>query len=246
MKCIIIDDDKFYIDFLKKYCEKLQIEIVKVYQDSVLAFQELNTMSNCDVIFLDINMPDISGFDILNNNPRTQVVILSADDSNAVKAFDHNVVDYLQKPFPFDRFMRAINRVKENMARKELQAPAPAIEEKSFLNHEKVIQKNGSVFVNINKKLIKLDINDVVLVEAKGDYVLIKRANSENLIVHSTLKRMKEKLPEDTFLQVHRSFIVNLKKIVDIEESTVVVNRDVVPISRGNRANLLSRLNVVN
>ncbi|PCI32108.1 MAG: DNA-binding response regulator [Flavobacteriaceae bacterium] len=246
MKCIIIDDDQFYIDFLKKYCEKLKIEIVDVYQNSVLAFQELDNMPECDVIFLDINMPDISGFDILNNNPRTQVVILSADDSNAVKAFDYNVADYLQKPFPFDRFMRAINRVKENMTKVEETAQPNLVTQKSFPTHEKVIEKNGTVFVNINKKLIKLDVSDVVLVEAKGDYVLIKRANSENLIVHSTLKRIKEKLPEESFLQVHRSFIVNLKKIVDIEESTVVVNRDVVPISRGNRANLLSRLNVVN
>jgi len=246
MKCIIIDDDKFYIDFLKKYCEKLNIEIVRVYQNSVIAFQELGSMPDCDVIFLDINMPDISGFDILNSNPKTQVVILSADDSNAVKAFDHNVVDYLQKPVPFDRFLRAINRVKANMPKAVEEGQVPVAESKTYVGREKVIEQGGSVFVNINKKLIKLDVNDVVLVEAKGDYVLIKRASSENLIVHSTLKRIKEKLPEDSFLQVHRSFIVNLKKIVDIEESTVVVNRDVVPISRGNRASLLSRLNVVN
>jgi len=246
MKCIIIDDDQFYIDFLIKYCEKLKIKIVGVYQNSVLAFQELDNMPACDVIFLDINMPDISGFDILNNKPRTQVVILSADDSNAVKAFDHNVVDYLQKPFPFDRFMRAINRVKENIPKVNVIEKPVAAVPKTYPTREKVIERDGAVFVNINKKLIKLDVKDVVLVEAKGDYVLIKLANSENLIVHSTLKRMKEKLPEDSFLQVHRSFIVNLKKIVDIEESTVVVNREVVPISRGNRATLLSRLNVVN
>lgn len=246
MKCIIIDDDKFYIEFLRKYCEKLKIEVVEVYQDSVLAFQELDNMPDCDVIFLDINMPDISGFDILNSKPKTQVVILSADDSNAVKAFDYEVVDYLKKPFPFDRFLRAINRIKENMPKDFGDKHVTFLEKKSYLMKEKVIEKEGSIFVNINKKLIKLDISDVVLVEAKGDYVLIKRANSENLIVHSTLKRMKEKLPEDSFLQVHRSFIVNLKKIVDIEESSVVVNREVVPISRGNRAHLLSRLNVIN
>ncbi|MBL4745425.1 MAG: response regulator transcription factor [Flavobacteriaceae bacterium] len=246
MKCIIIDDDKFYINFLKKYCEKLDIEVVGVYQDSVLAFQELECLSKCDVVFLDINMPDISGFDILNNNLRTQVVILSADDANAVKAFDHDVVDYLQKPFSFARFLRAINRVKEKMPKPVAEARISEHKNKTYVSSEKVIERDGDIFVNINKKLIKLDISDVVLVEAKGDYVLIKRASSSNLIVHSTLKRMKDKLPEDSFLQVHRSFIVNLKKIVDIAESTVVVGREVVPISRGNRAVLLSKLNVVN
>lgn len=243
MNCIIIEDDVFYIEFLQNYCKKLNIEVKAVYQNSVLALQEINQLSDCDVIFLDIHMPDISGFDILKNKPKSHVIILSADDTNAIKAFDYNVVDYLQKPFEFERFIRAINRVKERMESTQTvhipQQPAPTVEPVK-------ISASNSIYVNINKKLIKLNIDDINIIEAKGDYVLIKLDNSDNLIVHSTLKRIKEKLPQDTFTQVHRSYIVNLKKIVDIEESTIVVDRDVVPISKSNRAPLMEKLDIIN
>jgi len=242
MNCIIIDDDTFYIEFLKNYCKKVNIEVKAVYQNSVIALQEISKLSDCDVVFLDIHMPDISGFDILKNKPNTQIVILSADDANAIKAFDYNVVDYLQKPFEFERFMRAINRVQERIKpaiTTEQQTPA---EEKEVSTNQNI----SSIFVNVNKKLIKLNIEDVYAVEAKGDYVLIKLDDKDNLIVHSTLKRIKEKLPLHIFTQVHRSYIVNLKKIVDIEDSTIVVNRDVIPISKGNRASLMAKLDILN
>jgi len=115
MNCIIIDDDSFYIEFIKNYCKKLNIEVKGTYQNSVIALQEIDKLSECDLVFLDINMPDITGFDILKNKPKTHVIISSADDSNAIEAFDYNVVDYLKKPFEFERFMRAINRVKEKL-----------------------------------------------------------------------------------------------------------------------------------
>ena len=244
MNCIIIEDDVFYIEFLQNYCKKLNIEVKAVYQNSVIALQEINQLSDCDVIFLDIHMPDISGFDILKNKPTAHVVILSADDKNAIKAFDYNVVDYLQKPFEFERFIRAINRVKERIELKQ----TSAVNQTSSVNKPEPKNKvsSNTIYVNINKKLIKLNIDEINLIEAKGDYVLIKLDNSDNLIVHSTLKRIKEKLPQDTFTQVHRSYIVNLKKIVDIEESTIVVNRDVVPISKSNRAPLMEKLDIIN
>ncbi len=244
MNCIIIDDDSFYIEFLKNYCKKLNIEVKAVYQNSVIALQEINQLSDCDVMFLDINMPDISGFDILKNKPKTQVIILSADDTNAIKAFDYNVVDYLQKPFEFERFMRAIARVKERLAQKTI----PVETESQLKTQQNPSNKKDTniIYVNINKKLIKLNIEEIYAIEAKGDYVLIKLDDKDNLIVHTTLKRIKEKLPRNIFTQVHRSFIVNLKKIVDIEESTIVVNRDVIPISKSKRAPLMDKLDILN
>ncbi|WP_457616457.1 LytR/AlgR family response regulator transcription factor [Lutibacter sp.] len=240
MNCIIIDDDSFYVDFLQNYCKKLNIEVKAVYQNSVTALQEIDQLSDCDVVFLDIHMPDISGFDILKNKPKAQIIILSADDTNAIKAFDYNVVDYLQKPFEFERFMRAINRAKERLK------PAAPVVKQTVVNQPSIPKTDDSIYVNINKRLIKLNIEDIYAIEAKGDYVLIKLDDKDNLIVHSTLKRIKEKLPRNIFAQVHRSFIVNLKKIVDIEESTIVVNRDVIPISKSNRAPLMEKLDILN
>ena len=243
MNCVIIEDDQFYIDFIIEYCKKLNIEVAGVYNDSVLAFQEIDKICSSDIILLDIHMPDISGFDILKNLSDCQVVIVSADDQNAIKAFDFSVTDYLQKPFTFERFLRAVNKVKEKL---DLQKDTEvAVEKGEPIRSVFFPKSNGSIYVNINKKLVKIIIEDINIVEAKGDYVLIKLESVGNLIVHSTLKKIKDKLPEDTFVQVHRSFVINIKKIVDIEESTIVVNRDVIPISRGNRAFLLEKLDII-
>ncbi len=243
MNCIIIDDDQFYIDFLQNYCQKINLEVKAVYQNSVEALQAINELSDCDVIFLDIHMPDISGFDILKNKPKTNVVILSTDDSNAIKAFDYNVVDYLQKPFEFERFMRAIKRVKSRMESKPEQIIQPV---KETVKPSEESTNKDIIYVNINRRLVKLNIDEISVIVAKGDYILIKLDKKDNLIVHTTLKRIKEKLPSNIFTQVHRSYIVNLKKIVDIEESTIVVNRDVIPISKSNRAPLMEKLDILN
>lgn len=242
MTCIIIDDDSFYIEFIKNYCNKIKIEIKGIYQDSVLALQEIDKLSECDLIFLDINMPDITGFDILKYKPKTHVVITSANDANAIEAFDYNVVDYLKKPFDFERFMRAVNRVKTKIEESQ------NVESHLFENVNKSSNTMtlNSIYVNINKKLIKINLEDINVIEAKGDYVLIKLQGTENLIVHTTLKKLKQKLPDEIFFQVHRSYIVNLKKIVDIEESTIVIDRDVIPISKSKRNELKEKLHILN
>lgn len=240
MNCIIIDDDPFYVEILLNYCKKLNIEVKKVYQNSVIALQEIDQLSECSFILLDIHMPDISGFDILKNKPHTKVVILSADTTKAIKAFDYDVIDFLEKPIEFERFIRSVNRVKERLKPKKQDTLIKTVIGKQ----ENSIDKH--IFVNINKKLIKLKVEDINIVESKGDYVLIKMEASDDLLVHTTLKRIKEKLPQNKFTQVHRSFIINLKKIVDIEESTIVIGRDVIPISKSKRPQFLENLNILN
>lgn len=242
MNCIIIDDDSFYIEFIKNYCNKINIEIKAIYQNSVIALQEIDKLSDCDLIFLDINMPDITGFDILKYKPQTHVVITSADDSNAIEAFDYNVIDYLKKPFDFERFMRAVNRVKEKIEANQNKVESHLFED---INKSSNTMTLNSIYVNINKKLIKINLEDINVVEAKGDYVLMKLQDSENLIIHATLKKLKEKLPSESFFQVHRSYIVNLKKIVDIEESTIVIDRDVIPISKSKKNLLKDKLHIL-
>jgi DNA-binding LytR/AlgR family response regulator len=106
------------------------------------------------------------------------------------------------------------------------------------------LQTVDDFYVNINKRLIKIDIQSIYLVEAKGDYIYLKTDN-KNYTVHSTLKKIEEKLPDHMFLKIHRSYIININKIIDIEDNSVLIEKDIVPVSRSNRPELMKRLNLL-
>ena len=113
------------------------------------------------------------------------------------------------------------------------------------LQSEKVETSSGNdLYVNIDRRLIKIDIPSIYLVEAKGDYIQVK-TEDKNYTVHSTLKKIEDKLPDDLFLKVHRSYIINIKKIIDIEDNSVLIKKDVIPVSRSNRPELMKRLNLL-
>ncbi len=241
MNCIIVDDDVFYCKTLSAFCERLNLNLIGSYSDPVEALAVLADNKDIDVVFLDIHMPEITGFDILKSNPKLNVIISTMDGSKAIEAFDYNVVDYLLKPVTLDRFIRAVNRAKERVSGQSntsstKSSPAPAESN----------QAPKEIFVNVNKRLVKIELNNIYLIEAKGDYVLIKLIEGKNLVVHTTLKSMMDKLPSDTFVRVHRSNVVNIKKIVDIEDSSILINGEVVPISKTYREDLLSKLNLIN
>ena len=105
-------------------------------------------------------------------------------------------------------------------------------------------EEDMQLYVNIDRRLIKIEISSIYLVEAKGDYIQIK-TDTNSYTVHSTLKKVEEKLPKDLFLKVHRSYIINVNRIIDIEDNSVLIERDVIPISRSNRPELMRRLNLL-
>ncbi len=242
MNCIIVDDDLFYCKTLQSFCERLDLNLLGVYSDPVKALSALSETDNVDLVFLDIHMPDLSGFDILKSNPKLNVVISTMDESKAIEAFDYNVVDYLLKPVTLDRFIRAVNRAKEriNPSKNPAATPAPASGAVPNKNEPK------EIYVNVNKRLVKIVLDNIYLIEAKGDYILIKLIEGKNQVVHTTLKSIMSKLPENSFVRVHRSNVVNIKKIVDIEDSSILIQGEVVPISKTYRDDLLSKLNLIN
>ena len=120
-------------------------------------------------------------------------------------------------------------------------SPAPA---SSSAQHDEPLDTATEFYVNIDRRLIKIDIASINLVEAKGDYIQIKTEN-KNYTVHSTLKKIEEKLPISLFLKVHRTYIINIKKIIDIEDNSVLIAKDVIPVSRANRPELMKRLNML-
>ena len=142
------------------------------------------------------------------------------------------IVDYLVKPITAERFEKAVLKAEKNV--KKSVAPV--------LTQEKTSEND--LYVNIDRRLIKIDIPSIYLIEAKGDYINVK-THGKNYIVHSTLKKIESKLPISLFLKIHRSYIINVTKIIDIEDNSVLIEKDVVPVSRLCRPELMRRLNLL-
>ena len=236
MKCIIIDDEAMARAIIAQRISNFpEMKILEEFSNAMQAIKYLN-QNKVDVIFLDIHMPDFTGFDFVQTikNP-PKVILVTSDKNFAIEAFEYEcIVDYLVKPISEDRFEKAIQKLKV--------AKVPS---KTNASQDEILSDTVNEFyVNIDRRLIKIEFDTVNVVEAKGDYILIK-TESKNYTVHSTLKKIEDKLPKDLFLKVHRSFIINTKKIIDIEDNSVLIAKDVIPVSRANRPELIKRLNLL-
>lgn len=247
MNCIIVDDESTARTIIKKLCTHIEgLLVLEEFSDALGAIKFLNK-TNVDVIFLDIHMPDFTGFDFIQTIKNPPLVVLTTSDPQfAIEAFEYDcIVDYLVKPILLPRFEKAITKVKT--FQKKLAEEATVPQELKEQNLTEVADKKSSdkdLYVNIDRRLIKIDIPSIYLVEAKGDYINIK-TEEKNYFVHSTLKKIEDKLPDNLFLKVHRSFIINVTKIIDIEDNSVLIKKDVVPVSRSNRPELIKRLNLL-
>jgi two-component system response regulator LytT len=240
MKCIIIDDEGMARAIISQMIGNHPgLSLEEEFSNAIQAIKYLN-QTPIDLIFLDIHMPDFTGFDFIQTIKNPPAIILVTSDKNfAIDAFEYEcIVDYLVKPITEDRFAKAIEK-----AAKKKDVPAP-IMEVQHKKEEMPEDTSTEFYVNIDRRLIKIDIASVNVVEAKGDYIHIK-TDSKNYIVHSTLKKIEEKLPSSLFLKVHRTYIINTKKIIDIEDNSVLIGKDVIPVSRANRPELMKRLNML-
>jgi DNA-binding LytR/AlgR family response regulator len=180
-------------------------------------------------------MPDFTGFDFIQSlkNP-PKIILVTSDKKFAIEAFEYEcIVDYLVKPITGERFQKAIQKANAYKITSKATEIKPIVEDNA-----------NEFYINIDRRLIKIEMTSVNIVEAKGDYIHIK-TESKNYVVHSTLKKIEDKLPKDLFLKVHRSFIINTKKIIDIEDNSVLIAKDVIPVSRANRPELMKRLNLL-
>jgi len=238
MNCIIIDDEMMARAIIAQFVTSLtKIKVVEEFTNAIYAIKYLNE-NKVDVVFLDIHMPDFTGFDFiktLKNPPK--VILVTSDKNFAFEAFEFDcIVDYLVKPINEDRFSKAIEKLLTRHSTNKLP-------EKNT-GHASANQEPNEFYVNIGNRLIKIDIPSVTMVKANGDYIIIK-TDSTTYTVHTTLKKIEDKLPSDLFLKVHRSYIINTKKIIDIEDNSVLIGKDIIPVSRGNRPELINRLNLL-
>jgi two-component system response regulator LytT len=209
MNCIIIDDEEMArVIIAQMVSDHKGLNLVQEFSNAMQAIKYLN-QNDVDLIFLDIHMPDFTGFDFIQTikNP-PKVILVTSDKNFAIEAFEYEcIVDYLVKPITQERFEKAVQKATSAQIPSSLPKETKTIDE----------DNTNEFYVNIDRRLIKIEFDLVIIVEAKGDYIHIK-TEGKNYIVHSTLKKIEDKLPKDLFLKVHRSFIINTKKIIVIED----------------------------
>ncbi len=233
MNCIIIDDDSFVRKITEDFVKKTEsLKLLHSLSSAVDAINVLNSNERIDLIFLDIEMPEMSGIDFLNAlGSLPQIIIISSKDKYAINAFEYDVTDYLLKPFTYSRFCKAVNKAQER-------------EDKSRMH-----SKGDEIFIKHNTSLVKLKYADILWVEAMENYVILTTFD-EKYTIHFTMKAIEEKLPPGQFIRVHRSFIVNVNSIHSIEDNAIIVKtkdntKNNIPIGKSYKDNLLKKLNVI-
>ncbi len=235
MRSIVVDDEASARAIVVELCKTIpDMEVRAEFPNALEALKFLRD-NQVDLIFLDIHMPKLTGIDFIETLPNPPKIVLTTSDKDfAIEAYGYPfIVDYLVKPISQERFKKCV--VKLNAAFAQGSGVAIANKEEDL---------EDDLYINIDRRLIKLKFNDILLIEAKGDYIEIQTLG-KRYRVHSTLKKIKEKLPESRFLQIHRSYIINFTQIIDIQDNSVLIEKSVIPISRSNRPELMQRLNLL-
>ena len=245
LRCLVIDDDATSRTVLSRYVEQhAQLELVDTCESGVDAMNRIEQADDpLDLLLLDVNMPMMTGLELADTlSDEVQVIIVTGDRDHAVDAFDADATDYLVKPVRYARFAKAVARAHEQHERRQALA--------SSAGHEPVVQAApaspdaahpDSVFVKVDGRLIRLALSDIRWVEAQGDYMMV-HTSSKRYLIHSTMKSLDAKLPDDQFVRVHRSHIVRIDQIKDIEDSTLVIDGKVIPIGGSYYDALIERI----
>lgn len=230
IKYLIIDDEHIAHDIIKGYCDLLpNMQLMKNCYDALEAFEYLNK-NEVDLIFLDLNMPVLKGFEFLKTLQKLpRVIVTTAYSEFALEGYEYNIADYLLKPFGFDRFLKAINKAFANSS-----ASTKAISSEGN-------PVSNRIFVQCNKKYIQLEIGNILYIEATGNYNKIV-TTTETITIREKFSTLLELLPQNEFLQVHKSFAVAPKHIKSIEGNTLAIGDSIVPIGKMYKANIVRLL----
>jgi DNA-binding LytR/AlgR family response regulator len=224
---VIVEDLQTAADFLKKFCERSGIVEVQGHflnAEDALVYLSENLV---DVIFLDVEMPGATGFELMDRLVYTpQVILTTSKTEYAYDAFQYNVTDYLKKPFTYQRFLEALQKVQ---VKKE---------------EEDSTNENDHIFIKADGKLIRLKTEDILYIESMGDYVKFVTAEKK-YITHNTIKNLETKVDPLKFMKVHRSYIVNLARIDDIQENTLYIKGTMIPISKAHKSKVMQKINIV-
>ena len=230
MTCIIVEDELPAQHLLKNYLSKIpDMQLLATFQSAMDAnnYFKSNTV---DLVFLDVNLPDMSGLDFIKTvkNPPA-IIMTTAYPEYAVSSFElDTIVDYLVKPFGFDRFLKAVNKAEDRLIKKDV------------VNQT----VEDSIFLNVDKTLHKIILNDILFLESDRNYITIV-TQTQKLSFIDSLKNWNQKLPDLEFVQIHKSYIINAKYVTKISGNEVYINRHRLPIGRTYKANLLKKLRII-
>lgn len=217
MNCIAVDDEPLALNLIESFINKVSFLTLKAKCKSAFEAVEVLKNEHIDLIFLDIHMPDLSGIDFIKNTPNLPLVIFTtAYDNHAIEGFELNVIDYLVKPIPFNRFVKAANKAYDyyNL---------------NSASH-KAEPSNDFMFVKADYQLLRINFSDINYIEGLKDYVKVNIGH-KNILTLQSMKAMEEKLPSSKFMRIHRSFIVSLDKIESVKKSMVRIGEKNIPVS---------------
>ncbi len=228
LKCVIIDDDPFFTKVLEEYISKTDsINCIGTYHSPFEALDKIN-FNEIDFLFLDVEMPDMTGIEFLNGLPtRPPIIFVSGKRSYGVDAFDNNALDYLHKPFSFTRFLACINKVKSHFDATKTGK----------------ISSSQNIYIKHDGIHIRLCVDDICVVRAHDNDITLN-TNVRSYKTHLRLKDIYEMLPLNNFMQVHRSFIVQLSKIDKVDGEIIEINGRTIPVSRTYLDELYERLKI--
>lgn len=233
-KCLVIDDEPLARDLMRSHIEKLEnFEICAECGDAMKALQELHN-HKVDLMFMDIQMPQITGLEFLKTlkNP-PKVIITTAYREYALEGFELDVVDYLLKPITFERFLKSVN--------KYYQATQDDVKASQPISVNSGKSEEAFIYVKENKKVVKVHLSDILYVEGLSEYVQIYTP-SKKIITKTSMTNMSEKLPDDNFVRIHKSFIVSLSKVEAFTSSSIEVPGKELPIGRSYKNSVLDVL----
>ena len=226
--CVIVEDLQVAADYLNKCCEKSgQIEVKGHFTNVADALNYLN-QNSVDLLFLDVEMPGATGFDLLDQLAYYPKVILTTSKQEyAYSAFEYNVTDFLKKPFTYQRFQEALQKISGPAGENSIASTA-----------------TDHIFIKSDGKLVRLNNDEILYIESMGDYVKFVTTDKK-YVTHNTIKNLEEKVNRATFMKVHRSYIININKIDDIRENDLFIKGNEIPVSKAHKSEVLKRLNII-
>lgn len=243
MNCVIVDDDTFSTRLIADFIKRTSaVNLVNSFSNAIDAVDYLSiTTENIDIIFLDIEMPEMSGMDFMKsvNIRNTQVIIYSSQEKYALESYEYNVCDYLLKPVNYARFLKAINKAKFNL--QQLQNEA-FVEDETTEDGEEKEDEDVTIKDNLSA-VYKIRPTDVIYIEALENYVALV-TTTRRLMIHTSMKNFLEKFPEKYVVRVHRSFAIGKRYVKDIinNEITLLLADKKIPIGKSYRDDIMPNL----